>query len=824
MNVRMRMLFLLLTVGCGACAPSQSLPKPAESKPTAAAGESLPAAASKKAKAQADWSANEILAQLLATYRQAKTYQDQAVVRLAFRQAGQPVSQEWPAAVAFERPNKLSLVAYQASVKSDGKELKAKIDDPETKNVDGQVVVRAAPAELKLANLATDALLYDVISSRLRRQPIQLELLLESGGLVSAFGADVACQRLENGKHDGRACFRVEVPSPGGPFVFWVDQANFLLLRLDYPAVALVPDLASDPAVSDVQLLADLRETKIGGTIPPNTFALEVPASAKRMKSFVVPPRPLPSSLFGQQPREFAFTGLDGQRIGEEALAGKIAVLAWYHDNPACEATLQQVSLARQRLKDDAAAAFYAVATDPTSVSNEALRRRLADWKVELPIVRDLEAFGDKAFQIEVQPTIVVLDKRGLVQIFQAGGNPQLAEQLVEIVQRLTRGDNLAAELLARHEREQREYDQIVARGGAEPGEMLELPEAVIRRKSGPKKLTLNPLWTNRELKSPGNILIAEDARGESRLYVIEGWRTIAELDAAGKVASRHALDLPEAAAITYLRTATGKDGERNFIASAPLAPQLFVFDDAWRLKLAWPPDDEAPLSLVDLALADVGETDGMPEILAGSVADIGLVALSLAGQVQWRNRAFPNVVSIAVSRPDDVGSWGIFVAGERGALLRVNRYGKEDPPVTVGSWPILRLFAGQFTGGQQAALLGLSNNAKGEMFAVGLTDKLKESWNYPLPVGVHIKPIEPVTSSQLLSGHSGEWWLAGPDGSVHVITEDGELFDSFHTGFPLTGIAAGQLSGKPVLLVASDGGLDAWEVSSPPKARGKER
>jgi hypothetical protein len=458
-------------------------------------------------------------------------------------------------------------------------------------------------------------------------------------------------------------------------------------------------------------------------------------------------------------------------------------------------------------------------------VSNEAVRRRLTDWQVNLPIVRDLAAFGDKSFQIEFQPTIVVLDQAGRVQIFQAGGNPQLAEQLVEIVQRIKRGENVAEELLARHEGEQREYEQIVARGGVEPGEMLEIPEAVIRRKSEPKKLRLSPLWTNRELKMPGNVTLAEDARGNGRLYVVEGWRTVAEIDASGKVAARRALELPEEAAITYVRTATDKAGKRYFAASAPLAPQMFVFDDDWKLKLAWPPESESPLSVVDLALADLAETDGVPEVLAASVADIGLVAISQEGEVQWRNRAFANAVSIGVSRPDDVGSWGIFVTGERGAVLRVNRFGKEDPPATVGQWPILRVFAGRFGNGKQAALLGLSNNAKGEIFAIGLTDSLKECWNYPLPAGVHVRPIEPVTSSQLITGHAGEWWLAGPDGSVHVITEDGELFDSFHYGAALTGIAAGKLGGKPVLIVASDGGVEAWEVGDAVQGTsGKER
>jgi hypothetical protein len=102
----------------------------------------------------------------------------------------------------------------------------------------------------------------------------------------------------------------------------------------------------------------------------------------------------------------------------------------------------------------------------------------------------------------------------------------------------------------------------------------------------------------------------------------------------------------------------------------------------------------------------------------------------------------------------------------------------------------------------------------------VGLTDKLKERWNYPLPVGAHQKPIEPIASSHVLPGHQGEWWLAGPDGSIHLITEDGELFDSFHCGAVLTGLAVTQLHDRPALLVATDKGLSAWEIALSPVAK----
>ncbi len=797
---------LMLIAGCWGSQTPPPAPPAVTSGGQAVPVETLPP------KPAADWTASEILQNLLAAYRQAKTYQDQGVVRLAYRQVNRPVFSEWPVAVAFERPGKLSLAAYQAVVKCDGQSLRARIEDEESRNLDGQVVVRPAPAEIQLTDLAGDEVLYEIISSQLRRQPIQLELLLESGGLVSAFGADVACRRLDDERHDGRACFRVEVPSPGGPFVFWVDQADFLLRRLDYPAAALLPGLANDPSISDLQLLADLRGAAIGGTIPAEQFLLDIPAGAKRMKSFVRLPPPLPSHLLGKQPAAFSFTDLDGKPLAEKDLAGKIAVLVWYHDNPTCEATLQQVSLARSRLKDNPAVSFYAVATDPTDVPAEALRQRLASWQVDLPIVRDLEAFGDKAFQIAVQPTIVVLDPEGRVQVFQPGGNPQLAEQLATIVQRLTRGDDLAAELLARRARDQQQYEQLVAKGGEDPGQVVELPEAVIRSRSEPKKIELQPLWTCSEVKSPGNILLIEEPGAPPRIFVFEGWRAIAEVDSAGQVLGRHELELPEQAAVALARTARDKDGRRYFAVSAPLAPQAFVFDEQWKLVLTYPPPGEPPLAVLDLALADLGEGDGTPELLLASAAEQGLVAISLSGEVVWRNRTFPNVVSAAVT-PDDLGSFAILLTGESGSILRVNKFGHEELPVQVANRSMMGLVAARFPDAKQAALLGLSSDQRGQRLAVGLTAGLKEAWNYPLPAGVHARPIEPIASSHVLPGEQGEWWLAGPDGSIHLIAEDGEPFDSFYYGAALTGLAATKLGGRPALLVATDAGLTALEL-----------
>jgi hypothetical protein len=784
--------------------------------------ESRTAAVSESTKPAAELSASEILRRLLANYRQAKSYRDSAVVRLAFRQNGQPVFQEQPFAVAYERPDKLSINAFQATVKCDGNQLKARIEDAASNNVDNQIVVRPAPKPLKIKDLATDKLLYETISSRLRRQPVQLELLLDAGGLVAAFDADVACQRLADKEHGGRQCFRVEVPSPGGAFVFWIDQQIFILRRLDYPAAALVPDLASDPSVSQLELFADFRDAVINVPLDPQQFVLESPPNVKQMKAFTRPPPPLPSDLFGQQPAEFYFTRLDGSKLSERDLAGKVAVLVWYHDNPACEATLQQVSAAAQRLPKDDAVAFYAVATDPTAVTNDALKRRLAEWKVELPIVRDLEAFGDKAFHIELQPTITVLDKRGCVQIFQSGGSPELADQLLGILERLKRGDDLAAEIVAEYRRERERYEQLLSRGGPEPDELLELPEAVIRRKSEPRKFQIKPRW-EAEVEAAGNLVAATMADGSSRMLAISGGRSVIEVDGEGKIANRHSLEIPLQTVITFIRTATNNAGKRYFLGSSPLSPQFYLFDDNWRLILAFPPTDQAPLGVADLALTDL-DNDGGLEILVAAAGGAGIVAISPRGELRWRNSTVPEPFSLAVSQPDDLGSRMIYASGdEKGAVARINRFGNAEPAVSVPNWSIARIFCGSFSMQQQANFVAIAANVKNEPYVIGLTDDLMEKWSYPLPLGVHQNPIEPVSASKVLPGYQGEWWIAGPDGSVHLITSDGQLFDSFFTGMPLTGIAATKIGEKAVLLLSSGDRVTAWEVvvaDSPKRSR----
>lgn len=757
--------------------------------------------------------ASEVLGKLLKTYRDAKSYSDNGEIVLRRRQDGELLENKWKAAVKFERPNRLLVEDYQVTLGCDGKELRGKIEDEATGNVDGQFLVRPAPEKLKLKDLASDPLLYDILISQIRRQPIQLELLLESQGLASAFGGDIACKLLSDADVEGESCHRVEVPSPGGSFIFWIDTKSFLLRRLEYPAAALVPALAQDSTVSDISLTAELHDARLNPTIPREDFTLAIPTGAKKMKSLVMPPQPLPSDLFGQPAGDFFLTQLDGEKLRSKDLAGKIAVLTWFHNAPSCAPFLAQVEQARKELSQDGKVVFIAVSTDPTNLGNDNLAKLLSDWSVEMPVVRDLDRFGESVFHMEVHPTLIVLGRDGRIQIVQAGGGPDLARQLGVILERLLKGEDVAAEIVKRAESEKAEYAKLIVAGGPEPTELQEIPETIIHKRTEPKRLQLEEVWTNKEIQSPGNITVIAEASQDDRLLVISGWRAVSELNAAGKLLAKRELPIPPQAAVTYLRSARDAAGKRHYLAAAPLAPAFFLLDGNWDLTLTHPADGLSP-QLGDTQLAMLAGTSELA-IYAGYVDLGGLQAISLDGQTSWRSRTFPNVLSVTVNpaaKRKEPAS-GLLVTGDSGAILRVSGTGNEQPPLTVDKFAMVRMAAADYSQGNQSRYLGIASSEKGDAVAIGLDASFKWRWQYVLPAGGHQRPIEPIASGDLLPNRSGTWVIAGPDGSIHFISEDGELTDSFFTGECITGVAISKVDGVPILVVATTAGLTAWKI-----------
>ena len=73
-------------------------------------------------------------------------------------------------------------------------------------------------------------------------------------------------------------------------------------------------------------------------------------------------------------------------------------------------------------------------------------------WGVHVPLVRDLRAFGRDRFAIPGAPALVILDAQGVMQVYEVGANPNLSDELPGVLDRIKRGEDLAATARAQYE------------------------------------------------------------------------------------------------------------------------------------------------------------------------------------------------------------------------------------------------------------------------------------------------------------------------------------------------------------------------------------
>jgi hypothetical protein len=747
--------------------------------------------------------AESVLRKMVDAYRGAASYCDRGVLRLAFRRDGQRLEDKSPFSVRMEGGNRIAVRAYQSRVTCDGVHFVAQIRDRATADIDRQVLVLEAPDSLDLDDLYRDPVLRDALTSGLGRLPVQLELLYEARPLEALFHAEASARLLAPREFDGQSCHRVHVTTGEGDFVFWIDRTSFVLRRLEYPVKRLLPQLGHEADLEDASLIAEFSSARLNHGLPQGSFVCQIPDDARRVRYFVLPPQPLPSDLLGTRPAGFAFTTLRGERLEADGLTGEYAVLAWFHDHPVCRAYLQQLEAVYQNYASRDGFRFYAVCTEGASRSNASLKQLLADWRVSVPAVRDLEAFGRDVFRIPWAPSMVVLDRRGTVQAFEVGANPELVQQLPMLLEQLESGENVAENTLETYRQAEQTYARLLqaAQGGsALPGQTV---AAGIVAATQPRRLRLTPLWQTEDLTSPGNLLVISSSSGAPRILAVDGNNTLLECAIDGRIQARHTLDVDEPG-ITFLKTSVDGQGRRFFVGASMEGERAFVFDHALQRVGVYPPTSDLQGPIADAALMDLDQ-DGQLELVLGFRQTAGVHCANLDGQRQWESRQMPDVLSVT-------GLERLLVSGRRGDVIPFDKSGRPERSLVVPGRAVFHLYAARYDP-QMTSYCGLTFDGQGRLLALGLDPDLRETWKYELPGGLYQDPVQFVTSGAWPGGEQGAWVFAGSDGTLHVLGEDGALEESFATGRRITGLALLREAGQAYLLLASPQRIQAWRV-----------
>ncbi len=770
--------------------------------------------------APAKISAREIIAQMTAAYRDAESYSDMGRCRLQFTQGETSVDETFDFAVVYTKPKRLRVHSYSGVYLCDGEHVFANIGQ-----LPGQVLKIDAPETLTLESVFSEITLATALGaggSGIAGIAPQLTLLLDDNFETSILQDAKEPELLDDAKIGARVCRRVRIARADGALILWMDPESLVLRRIEYPTDLLRENLEQQGTVSNLRLTAEFAEARLNEPIDDVAFQYQVPSEATIVTAFdtraLIPKPQPPSELIGKQIGDFAFQTLDAQRIGNDTLHGKIVVLDfWATWCAPCLDGLPRLEQVYRRYQDDPNISFYAVSTDTSDVSDEALRQKFNELGLTIPILRDPQLAARDVFHVEGIPNMFVMGPGGTIQHNEVGANPNLASVLPGYLDRLLRGEHVADISLATYQKQLADYERMMNEPAPTQSPPTDTPANVVEiaARSEPEHLSLHKVWSSEEIARPGNILATVNDAGQARILVLDAAKSIVELDPQGKMIARHPLEISTEAAVTYLRSAVDGQNRRYFAGSAPAQQQLHVLDESLNLILSYPREGQHA-GISDVTLADL-DSNGELELVVGYWGVVGVQAISLTGERLWANKSLENVFGFAITGADSSGQKILLCANRNGTLIPIDSLGNSGNEITIdGRFPVF-IRSADLDQDSQTEFCTISLTMTGGQMVVGLNPDATEAWSYELPPGTHQQPIEMLTSGVLTSAGERAWVVAAPDGSLHFLAADGTLIDRFNYGSEMTGMALTSSGNQNLLLIATrtdkGGMVDAWSL-----------
>lgn len=583
---RWRFFFWIFVAGMlvqgAACRPSSSQSGPAPD----ASGSEVP---------DDGLSARDILAATRSAYARAAGYSDSGLLYLSYRLHGNRIQEQQPWQVTFQRPNRLAGKWYNANVRCDGSRLGCYVYDIETANLDNQWLVLDAVEQFPVGRLLADPMAWHFLAG-------ESELPLRKGGADPEWTLvppvvglltgeqkwriwehpDVAV-RLADALVDNRPCYHIQLAANGLQSEWWIDQEHFLVRQMTLPAGLLDPAIQSSGEVDELQFFARLHDCRF---LPPQDpqvageFGVSAPASARPVRHFVPLPEEFPSELVGQAvpPLTLGSFG-QGASAAVDLSAGPVPLI-W------APVLIDEEFLRRvAELTRGIAPTKPWVVLGPQHFQNGAIpgtpfpdvvqaAGRLDDT---VEWMTDPESGTWKGLKLRSSLATAVVDQSGILQYAGHLGNEEWPEELAAAVLRVQAGEDVAAEMRTDYgeylETYHRRLKMVAADDSIREGEAAPGPDRVSMA-----AVVGKPLWSNREIRSPGNLVPLDGGR----IIALDGWRSVVELDvASGSVLKRKELDLPPGAAVNRLRSLTTDNGP-IWAAFSVSGAGLFLFDRDW--------------------------------------------------------------------------------------------------------------------------------------------------------------------------------------------------------------------------------------------------
>ena len=776
------------------------------------------------AKTSSGEDAQQLIQKMRNRYRTANSYSDNAtfVQQSVLRSEGVERKTSFhQLSLVFERPNKLRFKFQKTRSNSPGSDSydvasNGVIVRSHATELPEQVHEAIAPLELTPDNIVPEPEIRQAIFEVSQENVYpQFMLLLGDGEL---FPNNSEPQLLEEQKLGETNCYRVKFKSDAGTRVLWIDSQTYALRRMELPLEAQLKDLDPQGLYSELKIWIDYDNPQFDSQYPAETYALEVPEGARRVRRLVAPPPPGPSPTLGQKVNELMFESLSGEEITSASLANKVVVFDfWYTGCPPCKMQTPTIDKVYQTFKENEQVAFYAVSTDQDNVSNDVVADTMKSWGGSMPVIRDTADSGYEKLNVRVTPTTVLLSRDGRLQLFQPGAHLDPAP-LTEAIQELVDGEDLAANAIAAHQQRVNNFNQELEAATIKDS-ILEVtvsrPE--VPDQQLPTKFKLEQVWqsTAEILTHPGDLLTIPavgDVAGT--ILVLDAGKEIVELQQDGTLVDRHPLPDHSEQANGFLRSTLDDKGNRYYLASGVGWQKLYVMDHQWKSALTFPAEPHSGIG--DVLFTDLTNS-GNPMMYVGYWGGLGVQGVTLEGRRDWTNRRLDHVLQITAGPINSENQQPALCTSTRGTLMNLASNGKTNGEIDIAGSSLMYAAMDRPADDEDQTFCGISVGQIGQYTALGFDKNGRELWKYPLPPGEYIHQVSRIQNVEL-PGTDTHWQIVAADGSVHWLNKAGQLIDQLIVGDTLTGITISQNDETTLIWVATNQQLTAWAVRPNPE------